>query len=61
MTDFQLLAGYLANIFNSYTKKTDTATDIDGLKKVLEDVFPEKSTEIQTAFETHFPTLYPIV
>jgi endonuclease IV len=59
MTELQQLATYLGNVFNGYTKKTDSDDNIDNMKKVLEDVFPEKATEIQSAFEANFPTQYP--
>lgn len=58
MKEFEQLASYLANIFNGYVKKSDRDSDIANIKLVLEDVFPEKATEIQTAFETRFPTIF---
>lgn len=58
MKEFEQIASYLANIFNGYVKKTDRTSDITNLKLVLDDIFPEKSTEIQTAFQTRFPEIF---
>ncbi len=58
MKEFEQLASYLANIFNGYVKKTERVNDITNIKLVLEDVFPEKSVEIQTAFGTRFPDIF---
>ena len=58
MKEFEQLASYLGNIFNGYVKKTDRANDITNIKLVLEDVFPEKATEIQSAFENRFSDIF---
>lgn len=59
MTELQNLANYLAGVFNLYKRKSDSDTDIIKIKNVLDTVFPEKSAELQTAFETEFPDLFP--
>lgn len=58
MKEFEQLAGYLANIFNGYVKKTDRTSDITNIKLVLEDIFPEKTTDINNAFTNRFPDIF---
>ena len=59
-TEFQKLAEYLAGMFNQYKKRTESDTDVVKIKAILDSVLPDKSTELQNAFETQFPTLFPI-
>ncbi len=60
MTEFQFLANYLATIFNGYLKKETNEDNIKKINDILQSVFPEKSTELQTQFENKFPELYNI-